>query len=63
MGFFRNRRRKPGDVFSIDEKGFSETWMERVKKGKVGKPKPEVESDPEVSYESEVGPAPDDEVI
>lgn len=62
LGFYGNRRRKVGTVFSIkDEQAFSKHWMEKVEKGKAGKSKAKAKS--KDVYESELGPSPDDQVI
>ena len=48
---FHTRYQKPGDTFDVDEKQFSETWMEKVR-GKRGSAKAVEEAQPK---EAEAG--------
>lgn len=59
-GFYGNQRRYPGDVFEIDPKAFSESWMvkleedkpKRKRKAKVEPSEEVTEVEPEVLQEA-----------
>lgn len=42
LGYFGSVRKRPGDVFEVDEKQFSPLWMQRLDGRKEAEPSPEV---------------------
>lgn len=53
-GYYGNSRKKAGAIFHIDEKEFSENWMEKVEAKKPGpsKKKPSAAKKPEEAKDS-----------